>query len=211
MWELILSQWQELPAYIPTLIEKFLIPVIIVAVVYLIALFFSNHFAYVLRWFYILACIALLIFGYFRGNYSLMWLVGFSLVFMLLFKIIVGIAKYIKGRRRDRKIERVALAKAEQRRGSFANKQAYSGAPKPITDEPYVPEKMNDAEINDVIRNEVSGNTENLTEILDQINVPRDPLAEISETKSELTEAIETAKFDVDAIEAALAESKKQA
>ena len=70
---------------------------------------------------------------------------------------------------------------------------------------------MNDAEINDVIRNEVSGNTENLTEILDQINVPRDPLAEISETKSELTEAIETAKFDVDAIEAALAESKKQA
>ena len=54
--------------------------------------------------------------------------------------------------------------------------------------------------------NEVSGNTGNLTEILDSLGTPKDPLAEIEATKAELNEAVITGKFDIEAIEAALEE-----
>ena len=209
IWEKVLGQWMELPGYVVDLVTKWLIPFVIVAVVYLFVLFFSNHFAYVMRWLYVLCCVGILIYGYFRGNWSIMWLTGASLLFLLLYKLIVNGAKSIRQRRKDRKFERKALAKAESRRGSFANKKAYSGTPQPVVPEKYVPEKMNNAEINDVIRNEVSGNTGNLTEILDSIGVPRDPLAEIEETKAELSKAVTTAKFDVEAIEAALEKTEQ--
>ena len=121
--------------------------------------------------------------------------------------MIVALAKHIRRRRKDRKFERRAIERAEKRRGSFETRKAYSGAPKDITPPPYVPEKMDNEEIQDVIRNEVSGNTGNLTEILDNIGAPKDPLAEIEATKAELKETVITAKFDIDAIEAALEEN----
>ncbi len=203
----VLNQWGQLPIYIPELISRHAVLVLITAAVYLIVLLASGHFAYTLRWIYVLISIALLLYGYFRGNYSLMWLVIISLVVLALFKMIVALVKFIRRRRKDRKFERKAIARAEKRRGSFETKQAYSGAPRDITPAPYVPEKMNDSEIQNVIRNEVSGNTGNLTEILDSIGAPKDPLAEIAATKAELNEAVITGKFDIEAIEAALKES----
>ena len=189
MLETIMQQWGQLPVYIPQLIKNHSILVIIACVIFLFVLLAHGQFAYTVRWLYVIATIGALIYGYFRGNYSLMWLVAFAFVFLMLFRAIAALIKHVAGRSKDSKFERKALERANKRRGNFEAKQAYSG-PSREAAKAAVPTDGTG----------VTGNTGNIE--LD--TTPKDPLAEIEATKAELNEAAHTAKIDVEAVEAAL-------
>ena len=195
MIDFILGLLEQLPSYIVNLYNGFRIPLIAVFVVYLIALVFSGHFAYVVRWIYVLACVGALIYGYFQQKYVLMCLIILSLLLMILVKSFVAIVRSVRQRRIDAKIERKALEQAARRRGSFKNKQAYSGQ-KPKENE----SAMSKEEIEHVLTNVTSENA--LTDLVD--DAPKDPLDEIHATKGELHTAAQTARIDTEAIEEAL-------
>ena len=161
--------------------------IIVAALVYLFSLFFSNRLAYLLRWFYVFACIGFLIYGYFRKNWSVMWIVGFSLLVMILLKLIMNGTKSLRQRRKDRAFERQALEKAARRRGSFKEKQGYSGQVRPTENAP-APKPAAKEEIKEAVPETAPLKEQTAPVEID--DVPRDPLAEIEAVKAELEEAM---------------------
>ena len=205
MFETILAQWGQVPIYLAGAFKEHRAAVIVLFLFYLIALIFAGKLGTVFRWVYVIAGIGLAIYAYIRGNWSLLWVLAASLLVMIIYKVIYHSVRSIKQSRIDRRIERQALEKAAQRRGDWRNKQAYSGAPKPIVRDGMNPaQKMTKSEVRDVVEN-VS-----LTDAID--DAPKDPMAEIEAVKAELSAAVEkaiTAQIDTEAVNKAAAQQRR--
>ena len=149
-----LSQLGSVPEYAMQLAHSMLIPTIITAVVFLIALIFTGKFPYFLRAVYVVAAILMIGYGIFFKNYALVWIMGISLVIMIIVRLIIHIVRTVHENRRIALIERKALERSAKKRGSWKNKQGYSGDVKPIVAEEYKPEAMTRDEIKDVVEND---------------------------------------------------------
>ena len=140
-----------LPSYITEVVSGPRLPYAIVAgFAFLVALFFSGRIADLLRQLFVLAAVAAAVFAFLTRRYPLFLLCAFLLAVLAVFRLIRWLLITIRQNHINRRIEERALAKAASRRGSFANKQGYSGAARPIVYEPD-PEPMNAGEIREVV------------------------------------------------------------
>lgn len=182
-----------LPAYASGLIQKYTIPAILAAAVFIFILFFSNKIASFFRKIFVFAVIIICIYAYFRDNYNLMAAALCSVLVLAIVRLVGCIITTIRTNRRNKRIEERALERAAKRRGSWKNKQGYSGARKLIEEPEYIPEEMNKEEIAAVINNEVSYTKPEMTaseavaateDLAPETNaeVPTDDLTEVSET-----------------------------
>ena len=201
MLDMILSQWQEVIPYFLYAVSAHTIPLVAAVVVYVVALIFSGKFAAFIRWIYVIGVAGLAAFAFYKRNWALLWILLSTLVLMILVKIIVTIIRRVHQRRADKRFERKALEKAAKRRGTWENKQAYSGAPKPIVDKKNRPERMTRKEVDDFVKYETSS-----TVPLDEAEVPSDPREEISAVMAELKAV--TSQIDTDAVNAAYKEAQ---
>lgn len=145
-----------LPTYIIELVQKYSIAACIAAVVFIFILFFSNKVASFFRKAFVFAVIIICVYAYFRDNWNLMTAAICSVLVLAIVRLIGYIITTIRTNRRNKRIEERALERAAKRRGSWKNKQGYSGARKLIEEPQYVPEEMNKEEIAAVIDNEMS-------------------------------------------------------
>ncbi len=145
---------KTMPAYVIGLFQDHTILAIIVAAVFLFILFFSNKAANKLRTIYILAGLLLIVFSFISQSWPRIVLIILSFLVIAVVRLIGFIISEIRITRKNKRIEERALEKAAKRRGSWQNKQGYSGARKMIVEPEYIPGKMNREEIEEVIRNE---------------------------------------------------------
>ena len=94
--------------------------------------------------------------GRLQNGYEIICLSAFSLIILLVVRMIVRISAAIKQRKIDARIEEKALAKAAKRRGAFKKRQGYSGESREIDDEDFVPPSEAHVEIRKVIENEIN-------------------------------------------------------
>lgn len=159
----IFAAFWDVPDYVRgQLLTKYLVPTIIVALIYLIILFFSTKVVNILRNIYIVAAVAIGVIAYFRHNYALIWLCVLSLVILGVVKLIRHIFVTVQQNRINARIEAKALAKARKRRGSWHNKQGYSGEAKPIID----PDDLSDEKDEDTSSESASDEADRL--VLDE-------------------------------------------
>lgn len=142
-----------LPIYAFGLVQKYPIAAIVAAAVFVFILFFSNKVATILRNIYVIAVLIICVYAYFRDNWNLMTAALLTLVVLAVVRLIGYIITTIRTNRRNKRIEERALERAARRRGSWKNKQGYSGARKAIEEPKYIPGKMNQEEIEAVVNN----------------------------------------------------------
>lgn len=147
------EQIKAVPDYIKWGFTHQTLIAVIVLAVFIFVLFFSNKVAGILRTFFVIVCIAACAYGAIAKKFDIVWTAFLALVILAIVRLIAYIIHTIRQNRINARIEERALAKAAQRRGSWKNKQGYSGEAKPIVDD-YKPGKMSDDEIKDVIENE---------------------------------------------------------
>lgn len=164
-----------LPTYALGLIQKYTLPAVIAAAVFIFILFFSNKVASFLRKAFVLAVVIICVYAYFRDNWNLMTAALCCVLVLAVVRLIGYIITTIRTNRRNKRIEERALERAAKRRGSWKNKQGYSGARKLIEEPEYVPEEMNKEEIAAVINNEVY---EPVTADLENVNTAEEAPAE---------------------------------
>lgn len=147
---------KTLPAYVVNFIELYTIPAIIAAALFIFILFFSNKVASFLRKLFICAILVVTAYGYVNNNWTLTASMLCLLLILIIIRIIVHSIQTVRTNRRNKRIEERALERAAKRRGSFKNKQGYSGARKPIEEEKpnVIPEEMDKDEIEALISNE---------------------------------------------------------
>lgn len=143
-----------LPSYALGLIQKYTFPAVIAAAVFIFILFFTNKVASFLRKVFVFAVVIICVYAYFRDNWNLMAAAVCCVLVLAVVRLIGYIITTIRTNRRNKRIEERALERAAKRRGSWKNKQGYSGARKLIEEPEYVPEEMNKEEIAAVINNE---------------------------------------------------------
>lgn len=144
-----------LPAYVESLVSGHLILAALCLIVFVIALVMTNKVATICRYAVVIVCIAVGAFSFVFDARQLFCLVALILLLMILIRLMMYGIRTIRQNRIDRRIEERALAKAASRRGSWKNRQGYSGKPKPIESN-YVPGKMSAHEINEVVKHEIS-------------------------------------------------------
>ena len=149
----ILNQIKDIPVFLASAFKTHLLAAVIVLAVFVFVLFFTNKVAHFLRNIFIVAVILGCIYAVYITNFGMMWAGIFSLILLAIVRIILNIIRNVRQDRINKRIEERALAKAEKRRGSWKNKQGYSGQAKPIEDD-YVPGEMSSDEIKDVIEND---------------------------------------------------------
>ncbi|MCI1727690.1 MAG: hypothetical protein LKM35_08500 [Lachnospiraceae bacterium] len=147
------EQIKAVPDYIKWGFTHQTLIAVIVLAVFIFVLFFSNKVAGILRTLFVIVCIAACAYGAIAKKFDIVWTAFLALVILAIVRLIAYIIHTIRQNRINARIEERALAKAAQRRGSWKNKQGYSGEAKPIVDD-YKPGKMSDDEIKDVIENE---------------------------------------------------------
>ncbi len=131
----IINALYQVPEYLRSLVSgRYLIPVIVVLAVFIFVLFFSNKVADFLRRVFIGAMLVLGVIGYFIPRYQLIWVCLILLVLLAVVRLIRYIFVTVRQDRINSKIEARALAKARKRRGTWQNKQGYSGEAKPLVD-----------------------------------------------------------------------------
>lgn len=150
----ILELIKSMPAYVKYLFTKHTIVACIAVLVFIFVLFFSNKVAKVLRTLFVLSILALIGTAYISDRRPLLCLSIIALLVLIVIRLIRYIITTIRTNRRNKRIEERALERAAKRRGSWKNKQGYSGERKPIVEPEYVPEKMNKDEIENVIKHE---------------------------------------------------------
>lgn len=146
--------FKTMPAYLMSLFENHMIVMVIVAVVFLYVTLFSGKVAGKIRSVFVLASLLMIVFSFISQSWPRIALICTGLVIMFGCRIVGYAINEIRIMRRNKRLEERALEKAAKRRGSWQNKQGYSGARKPIIEPEYVPEAMNSEEIADVIENE---------------------------------------------------------
>ncbi len=131
----LLAALENVPSFLGTLFtgdQK--LYAVIALVVFIIALFVSNKFGKIMRYLYIIFCCVLGTVSYLRSQYTLMMTLVTSLVILAIVRLIIYLVVTVRQNRINAKIEAKALAKARKRRGSWKNKQGYSGDVRPIID-----------------------------------------------------------------------------
>lgn len=173
-----------LPAYAIGLVQKYTILAVIAAAVFIFILFFSNKVASFLRKTFVCAVIVICIYAYFRDNWNLMTAAICSVLVLCIVRLIGYTITTIRTNRRNKRIEERALERAAKRRGSWKNKQGYSGARKLIEEPEYIPEEMNKEEISAVINNEGTITAPETT----VSNVPTEDLVAVTSEETSKTE-----------------------
>ena len=100
---------------------------ILAGVIFIVVLLITNRFTAVLRTVFVYASIAIAAFAFFSKRYALFWVCVLILGILLLFRFIRFLIIYIRETVRNRRIEKRALARARERRGSFERKKGFSG------------------------------------------------------------------------------------
>lgn len=134
---------------------KYALAAMLITVVYIVAVLLNNKMTRFLREIIILAASVAGVIAYFKKRYAFLWLMLILLAVLLLVRFLCYMLVTIRIQRRNRRIERRALEKAAQRRGSWKNRRGYSGAPQ-IDEEPVRMPAMDRREIADVLENETS-------------------------------------------------------
>lgn len=147
----LIDQLKIVPDYVKMLFTEHLILAVIALVLFLFCMFFTNKVSGILRNIMIVAMFVIGAFGFVRNNWPQVLTLILALLVLIIIRTIRRIIVTIRLNRRNARIEERALAKAAKRRGSWKNKQGYSGERKPIVDPEYKPEKMEKEEIQEVI------------------------------------------------------------
>lgn len=133
--ETLLDALKQLPQYIPALFtgsHKYF--ALAGLVVFILALFVSRKLGRVLRAVYVIFACASGAVAYYQKNFPYLVLMALSLLVLIIVRLIFYLTVTVRQNRINAKIEAKALAKARKRRGSWKNKQGYSGDAKPIYD-----------------------------------------------------------------------------
>ncbi len=130
----------NIPDYVLELSQTMLIPCIITLVVFLIVLLFSGKFIYILRSIYVVAGILGIAYAFFVKEYELIWIILASFILLIIVRLIISAVRTANENKEIARIEKEALAKADERRGSWENRKGYSGEERPIAAEEYNPE-----------------------------------------------------------------------
>lgn len=177
---------KNLPSYGMELFQEHTLVACIAAVVFVFILFFSNQISSFFRKAFVFAVILIGIYAYFKSNWNLLGIVICSLLILLIIRLIGYTIKTIRTNRINKRIEERALERAAKRRGSWTNKQGYSGARKMIVEPEYVPEEMNREEIEEVIRNELSDKKpEDLEDVILDEDTPKSASSDDTEEVTE--------------------------
>lgn len=152
----------SMPEYVKALFTDHLIVSCIAAAVFVFVLFFSNKAANKLRTLFVLAVLVLAAFALVSKRKPLICLCILSLIVLMIVRLIRYTIVTIRTNRRNKRIEERALEKAAKRRGSWKNRQGYSGERRAIVEPVYVPEKMDKDEIASVIENEKADHSKTL-------------------------------------------------
>ena len=151
----IFSYLKDVPAYLQHVWQTMPMVVILVCAVFIISLF-SGRIPGIIRKIFIIACIVYALIGGFtrRADYGrqIVWVAALLLLALALIRGIILIIQTSRQNKINAKIEERALEKAARRRGSFHNKQGYSGSNRPEPE--YTPEKMNSEEIEALVKGE---------------------------------------------------------
>ena len=157
----LMNIFKTMPAYVASLFKNHMILFIIASAVFIFIVFFSNKIAIKMRTLFVLASLLLIVFSLISQSWPRIVLIVVVLVALLVCRIFRYILSEIRISRRNRRLEERALDKAAKRRGSWQNKQGYSGARKLIVEPEYIPEEMNRNEIREIIEKEFSNNSAN--------------------------------------------------
>jgi len=156
----VLSTLLKMPGFIIEMFTEHLIVSVAGVMIFLLALIVPGRIGSLIRKVVILANVLFAMAGGFMGRlqngYEIICLSAFSLIILLVVRMIVRISGAIKQRKIDARIEEKALAKAAKRRGAFKKRQGYSGESREIDDEDFVPPSEAHVEIRKVIENEIN-------------------------------------------------------
>lgn len=170
--ERILIYLQSVPDYLQYQFNNHMAICVAIMAVYLFALIFTNKLANLIRPFVIGACLCFMVYGAFQGlgghGYQAVLTGVMAIVLMIVFRILKSIIVSSYQNKVNARIEKKALEKAAKRRGTFSNKQGFSGAsaaqPKKIEDE----DKMTDHEIRNVVDDYYTETLPDVSAYLDQ-------------------------------------------
>ena len=147
MQNIINALW-NIPDYVMELAQEMLIPCIVTLIVFLIVLLFSGKFVYFLRCIYVAAGVIAVIYAFLMKKYELIWIILASFIILIIVRAIISGVRAARENREIAKIEKEALAKSAERRGSWEAKKGYSGEVRPIASEEYKPGNLPDASEN---------------------------------------------------------------
>lgn len=151
----ILDMFRQLPSFFQGAFRGHLIIMIIGIVIFAISLVLTNKLATVCRYIFVIGTVIVSIYAFVTKKSELLFVSILALIVMIQIRVIIYSIRTIRQNRRDRRLEERALAKAASRRGSWKNRQGYSGEARAVVDD-YVPEKMSRSEINDIVKNDMS-------------------------------------------------------
>lgn len=151
---IVLGVLKSMPAYTIGLFQDHTILMAVLAVLFIFVTFFSNKIANKLRFFFTLASLLMIVFSLISQSWTRIGFIVLGLIALAVVRLIGFIISEIRITRKNKRIAERALEKAAKRRGSWQNKQGYSGARKLIVEPEYIPGKMNREEIEDIIKNE---------------------------------------------------------
>ena len=156
----VLSTLLKMPGFIIEMFTEHLVVSVAGVMIFLLARIVPGRIGSLIRKVVILANVLFAMAGGFMGRlqngYEIICLSAFSLIILLVVRMIVRISGAIKQRKIDARIEEKALAKAAKRRGAFKKRQGYSGESREIDDEDFVPPSEAHVEIRKVIENEIN-------------------------------------------------------
>ena len=96
------------------------------AILFFIVLFFSGKAVTVLRDIFVLASVALGVIAYFKRKFPLVWICVFALILLAIVRLVIYIIISIRDTKRARRIERKALERGEQHRGTWRERRGNS-------------------------------------------------------------------------------------
>ncbi len=149
----ILNHFKEVPPFIKGAFADHTLIAVILLVIFVLAVFMTNKVATLCRYIVVIAGIAAATIGFVFKRFPYFWTAAGALAILIVIRLLFYTIRTIRQNRIDRRIEERALAKAASRRGSWKNRQGYSGHARAIEDD-YVPGKMSRDEIKQVIENE---------------------------------------------------------
>lgn len=178
----LMNIFKTMPAYILGLFKDHPILFVIVAAVFVFVTCFSNKVANKMRSIFVLTALLMVVFSLISQSWPRIAVIIVGLLALLVCRIIGFVISEIRITRKNRRLEERALDKAAKRRGSWQNKQGYSGARKLIVEPEYVPEEMNRDEIADVIENEFADPLKKPAEEVPAKEAADDPVSEPADT-----------------------------
>lgn len=138
----ILAYMDEVPALIQTLCSAYLPFVVVFAVLYLIGIFIPMRFARIIRNICIAVIVAGGVIGVYERMYALTCLAALLLIVLIAVSLIVYAVMTTYRNHKNEKIERRALAAAEQRRNANAKAVAAAENKKAAEDLPMSREEV---------------------------------------------------------------------